>query len=210
MGAKRSKGLWLAIAIVGAVLATAAFAPSFIQAAASLLQQGLLPGGASPGLILVLGGLVVMTAVALVALFSTTLEPAPVEPARIRSVHTRLRTDGWSEDTDAYRGPKDVEYARGRATGDRVEAETMDDVFDQMVVAQLGEPRIVRALPTLLRVRLHACRGCGRPGDAAHGCAFETGFLEGALSRALKRSAVAHEVRCRGSGAPACEFEVWY
>src|SRR5688500_5824578 len=183
MGAKHSRGPWLAIVILGAALAVAAVAPGLLEAAASIFRQGLLPGGASPGLVLVLGGLVVMTAVALVALFGSTLEPPPVETARVRSVHTRLRTEGWGEGSDAYRGPRDVECARGRCAGERVEAASMDGVFDQMVAAQLGEPRIVRSLPTLVRVRLHACRGCGRPDHAEHGCAFETGFLEAALSR---------------------------
>ncbi len=183
-----------------------------LRALAWLLQRQLLPGGVSPGLLLVLGGVLVMTAVGLVALFGSALEAPAPDPPKARSVHTRVRMEDAAP-RDAYRGPRDLEFERGRAAGARAGAETLDHVLDRMVETEMGDPRIVRALPGFLKVNLYSCRGCGREGPSTQGvegCAFECGFIETAFTRALGRTAIAHEVHCRTSGAPACEFEVWF
>lgn len=183
-----------------------------LEALAWLLSRDLVPGPLSPGLLLVLGGVLVMAVVGLVALFGSALETAPPEPPQPRRVHTTFRLEE-APASHVYRGPRDLEFERGRAAGARVAVKSLDDVLDRMVETDMGEPRIVRSLPSFLKLRLHACRGCGREGvsgPGVEGCAFECGFIESALTRALGRSAVAHEVHCRNAGAAACEFEVWF
>ena len=171
-----------------------------------LLAQTLIPTGASPWLLLVFGGVLVLATVGVGLLVGNALpfeSAAPPAPAP-RRVETTLRLGGPSP--DVYRGPKDQEFERGRTAGGAVKADELDDVLDTMVSTELGEPRVLRAMPNVLRLRLHACRGCAGEADV---CAFECGFLEAAFARLHKRSVVVHEVRCRGRGADACDFEVW-
>lgn len=212
-----------ALVLVGSALAVPLFATSpgrilgarLLDAAgvafAWLLARDLVGDRASPGLLLVLGGVLVMGAVAIAALFASALQPTLEDAPKPRRVHTTTRVADAGA-PDAYRGPRDLEFERGRAAGSRVDAAGLDAVLDRMVEMELGEPRVERSLPSFLKLRLHGCRGCGRQGASGpvEGCAFECGFLESALTRALGRSAVAHEVRCRTAGAPACEFEVWF
>jgi predicted hydrocarbon binding protein len=85
-----------------------------------------------------------------------------------------------------------------------------------MVTAEVGQPRIVRSIPNLMRLRLDGCRGCAEAArqepsaPGIDGCAFECGLLETSLSKLLRSEVIVHEVTCRGRGAPACDFEVWY
>jgi len=213
MGRKARAAPLLALLASGLLLLAMPSGRAFaLQALAWLLARDLVSGPLSPGLLLVLGGVLVMTVVGLVALFGSALETTAPEEPKPRRVHTAYRLEE-APATHVYRGPRDLEFERGRAAGARVTAKSLDDVLDRMLETEMGEPRIVRSLPSFLKLRLHACRGCGREGvsgSGVDGCAFECGFIESALTRVLGRSAVAHEVRCRNTGAAACEFEVWF
>lgn len=193
----------------GVVATVARFA---FGALAWLLQRQILPVGLSPGLLLVLGGVLVMGVVGLVALFGSAWEPSVPEQPRARRVHVETSiADAPAQ--DAYRGPRDLEFERGRSAGVRVDAGNLDAILDRMVETEMGEPRITRVLPGFVKLNLYACRGCGRQGPSSQGvagCAFECGYIEGALSRATGKAAIVHEVRCRTSGATACEFEAWF
>ncbi|MEA3199069.1 MAG: hypothetical protein QOE90_497 [Thermoplasmata archaeon] len=192
--------------------AAATLARYAFGALAWLLRRQILPAGLSPGLLLVLGGVLVMGVVALVALFGSAWETGAPEAPKPRRVHTEIRVaEGHA--SDAYRGPRDLEFERGRGAGARVNATSLDAVLDRMVETEMGDPRITRVLPGFLKLNLYACRGCGREGPSSQGvegCAFECGYLEGALGRVAGKTAIVHEVRCRNAGAPACEFEAWY
>lgn len=167
-----------------------------------------LPPPASPGAMLVTGGLVMMGGV----LAGLVVQRAPAPPApearKPRSVHTRLRLAD-TRGALAYRGPRDEEFERGHAAGRRIPAYTLDDLFDHMVETELGEPRVVRSMPNFMRLQVHACRGCAGV-HVEDGCAFECGFLEAGIGRVLGREVLVHEIACRAKGSPACEFEVWH
>lgn len=198
-----------ALTPIALLLLTAPFAAS---APSATMQQPWtpesLPPPASPGAMLVTGGLMMMGAV----LAGLVVQGAPARPepetAKPRSVHTALRLAD-ARGALAYRGPRDEEFERGHAAGRRVPAFTLDELFDRMVETELGEPRVLRSMPNFLRLRLHACRGCAGV-HVEDGCAFECGFLEAGLGRVFGRDVLVHEIACRAKGAAACEFEVWH
>lgn len=221
-GRERTWSLSLLVVAVGALAAGGYLVVTRTQAGAALgqavlafaasvrwlLDLTLLPANASPWLLLVFGGVVTLAAVSLALLVGRALPldaTMPAEPTP-RRVETTLRLPPRPETPDAYRGPRDQEFDRGRTAGAAVRADDLDGVFDLMVETELGEPRVLRCMPNLLKVRLHGCRGCSGQADV---CAFECGFLEAAFTRLFRKSVVVHEVRCRGRGAEACDFEVW-
>lgn len=187
-------------------------APFAASAPSATLQQTWtpesLPPPASPGAMLVTGGLVMMGGVLAGLVLQRAPTPPPAGGPRPRSVHTRLHLVE-KHGALAYRGPRDEEFDRGHAAGRRVPAFTLDELFDRMVETELGEPRVVRSMPNFMRLRLHACRGCSGV-HAEDGCAFECGFLEAGIGRVLGREVLVHEIACRAKGSPACEFEVWH
>ncbi|MHB8632612.1 MAG: hypothetical protein ACYDBQ_01410, partial [Thermoplasmatota archaeon] len=75
-----------------------------------------------------------------------------------------------------------------------------DRAARDLVEAQVGEPRLLRARRRLTTVRLYRCT-CSR------GCAREREAIVTAFSRSFGTAAV-QEVRCCSRGDPACEFEV--
>lgn len=202
---------------LGSLLAAGVAVSSLLAALwAWLLGRDLLPSDGSPGLLLVAGGMLALLGLTSVVLLRGALpsEPPTVEvPPRRALVSTRpMRPPA----PVAYRGPRDQEFERGRVAGARIDAPALDDLLDYMVEAEVGQPRVVRSIPNLMRLCLHECRGCGdaaRQGPSAggvDGCAFECGFLESSLSKLLRREVLVHEVACRGRGASTCDFEVWY
>lgn len=210
MGRRLTVAGFLAVA---AALAAATDVPSLAQAAARVPtpQPDALPPPASPGALLVIGGVLMMGGVLAVSAARATLPSAaahepPRQPPR---VHTSLRLHA-PRGASAYRGPREEEFARGYEVGRRLPVFTLEGLFDAMVETEVGEPRVLRSMPNFMRVRLHACRGCSGAGVARDGCAFERGFLEAGLGRVLGREALVHEVACQARGAPACEFEVWH
>ena len=183
-----------------------------------LLGRDLLSRDGSPGLLLVAGGMLALLALTVALLLRGALpsEP-PTVTAPPRRALVSARPMGMRPPAPvAYRGPRDQEFERGRVAGARIGAPSIDDLLDYMVEAEVGQPRIVRSIPNLMRLRLHECRGCGdavrQDASAAgvQGCAFECGFLESSLSGLLRSEVIVHEVTCRGRGATTCDFEVWY
>jgi hypothetical protein len=208
----------LAFELAGGASAPETFLASLPASAwAWLLGRDLLPALASPGLLLVAGGMLALLVLTLALLLRGALPservPAPV-PSR-RALVAALPPASRPVPPVAYRGPRDEEFRRGRVAGARIDAPTLDDLLDYVVAAEIGRPRILRSIPNLMRLRLDGCRGCAdaaRHGPAApgvDGCAFECGLLESSLSRLLRRDVLVHEVACRGRGAAACDFEVW-
>lgn len=196
---------------------TATTAEGLVATGSQVSFRGLLPSGAGAGLLLVASGLVVLAPLTSTLLLGGALRTETRrEAARPRTVETAPRVSCMPARPVAYRGPRDEEFRRGRLAGARMGAQTVDELMDRLVETEMGEPRILRSLPNLMRVQLQGCRGCGASvvrattKDGVGGCAFECGLLEGALEDVLGVRVVVHEVACRGQGAAACEFEVWY
>lgn len=173
-----------------------------------LLRQRIFPSTSSPALLLVIGGVATLSTVTGVLVLRSALPstspPAPPPPRRVDWQLTMMEPAA-----PVYRGPRDQEFDRGRTAGSALPAKGLDDVLEFMMQSQLGEPRILRSMPNLLRLRLHACKGCAG-GRELDGCAFEAGFIESSFSKAFGKTVIVHEVRCRGRGDAACDFEVWY
>lgn len=211
--------LALDLGLPAGLSAALALASSFLASAGAwLLSRDLFPDMASPGLLLVAGGMLALLAltVALLLRGAFPSEPAPSPAAPRRALLAGASSALRAPPPAAYRGPRDEEFKRGRVAGARIEAEAIDDLLDYVASAEMGQPRVFRSIPNLMRLRLDGCRGCAEaavqgPSTAGvDGCAFECGFLEASLSKLLRSEVIVHEVACRGRGAAACDFEVWY
>ncbi len=103
---------------------------------------------------------------------------------------------------------------RGRRAGAGFNGTTMDDLMEHMRETGIAEPRVLKTVPHLVRIRLVHCRGCTSGSEtSAEGvkrCPFEEGFLEGAFQQLKGKDVVVRETACRQRGDPGCDFEVWF
>ncbi len=100
-------------------------------------------------------------------------------------------------------------FRRGRAAGSRIRVEDIDELVRALREAELGELRVLRALPHVMLVRVYNCRDCENGEVPPRGCDFEAGVLEGVFSGGAESPVTVHEVACRNQGSSACEFELW-
>lgn len=86
----------------------------------------------------------------------------------------------------------------------------VDKAMARIVHLRLGEPRILQARLRTTRVRLYGCPGCAS-GDAASanaGCPSERSGVERAFRDVYGSRVAAWEIACRRRGDDACDFEV--
>lgn len=160
------------------------------------------------GLLFLLWGGLVMTAVNVVLLLLHAQSPRPFPSRRPQSVLVApLAPSRRGREGAASSGDHDFES--GRIAGKRVRARSVDGALDGFVAAGLGDPRILRSVPGYRLVRVSGCRSC--EGDRSGPCEFERAFLSSALETLLARPVRARETACgRRSGSGHCDFEVTY
>lgn len=103
---------------------------------------------------------------------------------------------------------------RGRQAGARFDGNNVHALLEHMRETGIAEPRVLKTVPHLVRVRLVHCRGCTSGSDGnvegVARCPFEEGFLEGAFKQIEGEDVVVREIACRQRGDPGCDFEVWF
>lgn len=169
------------------------------------------PFDAAGAAFLLVGGISTLGLLALLVGVQAALSPAPRDTSREPPprVHTALRLAAPAEGSHAFRASPLEEFQQGRTAGTRARAGDLDALLDDVVGAGLGEPRILRRLPHMMLVRLHACRGCVR-GPEEQGCGFECGFLEAGFAQLWGPGVVVREVACGTGSSNACDYEVWH
>lgn len=103
---------------------------------------------------------------------------------------------------------------RGRQAGAGFDGDTLHQLMEHMRETGLAEPRLLKTVPHLVRLRLIHCRGCTAGSETnvegVARCPFEEGFLEGAFKQIEGDDVVVREIACRQRGDPGCDFEVWF
>lgn len=103
---------------------------------------------------------------------------------------------------------------RGRQAGASFDGNNVHALLEHMRETGIAEPRVLKTVPHLVRIRLVHCRGCTSGSTtSAEGiarCPFEEGFLEGAFKQLEGENVVVREIACRQRGDPGCDFEVWF
>lgn len=103
---------------------------------------------------------------------------------------------------------------RGRQAGSSFDGNNLHALLEHMRETGIAEPRVLKTVPHLVRIRLIHCRGCSSgAATSAEGiarCPFEEGFLEGAFKQLEGENVVVREIACRQRGDPGCDFEVWF
>lgn len=160
---------------------------------------------ADASLILLVGGLsmlgLIMVLAALQSLWPDRSPPGGSEP----EPHRARRLRPWRDEPALF-----AERTRKARPGPFRREEALlpaDRALAALVERQLGEPRILVAIPGSARVRLYRCRGCDAERGGT-GCGFEGRSLQEAYRQHVAPQAVVHEVACRIGGAEHCEFEV--
>ena len=184
------------------------FPSLLIDAPRSLLTQA--------ALFLIIGGLsILFLIVGLFFLQSLVPNRAAPEPLAAGKGQRRMRpVIGGAKPTFPSPAPTPDNFKiwRRRAR-DESPVPRIDVALDRIVVEELGEPRILRRLPSAFHLRLLGCRECA--GRATNGRAHADGSCIHGRSRILEACRAiygedvrVYEIACRLRGQPACDFEV--
>jgi hypothetical protein len=152
---------------------------------------------ADAALLLLVGGLVMLTIIMVLVFVQNLLPERSPAPGSVAASSGRAGTENitrlWP------RRPRQVPSGL-----------PVDKAMARIVHLRLGEPRILQARLRTTRVRLYGCPGCAS-GDAASanaGCASERGGVERAFRDVYGSRVAAWEIACRRRGDDACDFEV--
>lgn len=172
---------------------------------------GLGPGvqalAADASLLLLVGGLsmlgLIMVLVGLQSLFPERPRESGPQPGRHRARQLRPLREDTPLFAELDKAPRPGPFRREEYHL------PVDHALAHVVELQLGEPRILRTLRGMSRIRLYRCRGCEPDvADKQAGCTFERQGLQKAFRAKVNAAATVREVRCRTRGAEVCEFEV--
>ncbi|MEA3201046.1 MAG: hypothetical protein QOE90_2474 [Thermoplasmata archaeon] len=189
------------------VLGDGTYVRDGLSAMVDFLHRYAAPTGARGSVLLMAGGLLVLTFLFTAFLFRSTIvgDLAPVANARRPLPRARLP----GERPRAAAGPAratPVPFDAARKLGHE-SATGLDEAFDEL--AGMGvEARIVQSRATQKLVRLYACASCAQGGAGISGCEHERGLVAGVFERLSGELAKVEEVACAARGAPHCEFEV--
>lgn len=164
------------------------------------------PTGTRGSVLLMTGGLIILGFLLLALLFRSAIvgDLAPAANGRAPTRRALLPpADARSSPTHALPAGG---FEAGRSAGAKLDDGTLDAAFD-LLRERGADARILQTRERWKRIRIYRCLSCDR-GASARGCEHERGLIVGAFEALSGNLAKAHEVSCRASGAPYCEFDV--
>jgi predicted hydrocarbon binding protein len=188
------------------VLGDGQFVRSWLGALVDFLHRYAAPTGARGSVLMMAGGLLVLSFLFTAFLFRSNIvgDLAPVANARRPLPRARLPGEpAPSARVGVVAEP--VTFQDARRLGHELSS-GFDDAFHAM--AELGvEARVIHSLAGRKLVRLYRCASCSTHAPPI-GCEHERGLLAGAFERLSGELCKVEEVACAMQGAAFCEFEV--
>lgn len=161
--------------------------------AATRMAPDLRTVAADAALLLLVGGLVMLTVIMVLVAVQNLIPERTPAPGSVGAARAESITRLWP------RRPQQIPSGL-----------PVDKAMARIVHLRLGEPRILQARLRTTRVRLYGCPGCGNADSstAGAGCANERGGVERAFRDVYGAKVAAWEIACRRRGDDACDFEV--
>lgn len=97
----------------------------------------------------------------------------------------------------------------GRTIGDKIEAESVEDLLKKFQDLKIGIPTITNQTEKGMHVVIDDCFCEGLPARTGNlVCDLEGAIFEGALTKILGKRVTVKEIKCNVNGDDCCEYEV--